>query len=115
MRLRFRFRAIPFIATVLLVALGVALGNWQTRRAAEKTALQTRLDQRAAAAPLVLGGQDVDPAVAEFRRVIVTGTFVPNWPVFLDNRPLDGRSGVILLRPFKIRGSDTGSGTGWDK
>jgi hypothetical protein len=37
MRLRFRFRTIPFLATLLLVLLGIALGNWQTRRAAEKT------------------------------------------------------------------------------
>jgi cytochrome oxidase assembly protein ShyY1 len=106
MRLRFRFRTIPFIATVLLVALGILLGNWQTRRAAEKTELQTRLNARSAAPPLVLGPQAVDPAAIEFRHVIVTGEFVPTWPVFLDNRPNEGRSGFVLLMPFKIAGSD---------
>jgi len=106
MRLRFRFRTIPFIATVLLVALGILLGNWQTRRAFEKTALQTRLNERAAAPPLVLGAQHVDPAAIEYRHVIVTGEFVPSWPVFLDNRPNEGRSGFVLLMPFKIAGSD---------
>lgn len=111
MRLRFRFRTIPFIATVLLVALGIALGNWQTRRAAEKTALQATLNARGAAPPVVLGTQTVDPAAIEYRRVIVTGEFVPNWPVFLDNRPNEGLSGFVLLMPFKIRGSDT-SGAG---
>jgi cytochrome oxidase assembly protein ShyY1 len=105
MRLRFRFRTIPFIATVLLVALGILLGNWQTRRALEKTALQTRLNERAASPPLVLGTQHVDPAAIEYRHVIVTGEFVPSWPVFLDNRPNEGRSGFILLMPFKISGS----------
>jgi hypothetical protein len=54
MRLRFRFRTIPFLATLVLVALGIALGNWQVRRAAEKTALQARLAQRSALPPLVL-------------------------------------------------------------
>jgi surfeit locus 1 family protein len=110
MRARFRFRPIPFIATVLLVALGILLGNWQTRRAVEKTALQNRLDARRAAPPLVLGADSVDPAAVEFRRVIVTGEFVPNWPVFLDNRPNDGRSGFVVLMPFKIARSD-GSGS----
>jgi cytochrome oxidase assembly protein ShyY1 len=105
MRLRFRFRTIPFIATVLLVVLGILLGNWQTRRAAEKTALQAALNERSAAPPLVLGAQSVDPAAVEFRHVIVTGEFVPNWPVFLDNRPNEGRSGFVLLMPFKIAGS----------
>jgi cytochrome oxidase assembly protein ShyY1 len=105
MRLRFRFRTIPFIATLLLVALGIALGNWQTRRASEKTALQARLEQRSAAPALVLDARPQDPESIEFRRVIVTGAFVPNWPVFLDNRPLDGRSGSVLLMPFTIAGS----------
>jgi len=106
MRLRFRFRTIPFIATVLLVALGILLGNWQTRRAAEKTALQARMNERTAAPPLVLGAQRVDPAAIEFRHVIVTGEFVPTWPVFLDNRPNEGHSGFVLLMPFKISGAE---------
>ncbi len=105
MRLRFRFRTIPFIATLILVLLGIALGNWQTRRAAEKTALQARLDRGMAAAPLTLDGA-ADPAQLEYHRVIVTGEFVPNWPVFLDNRPQGGRAGFILLMPFTIAGSN---------
>jgi surfeit locus 1 family protein len=106
MPLRFRFRTIPFIATLLLVLLGIALGNWQSRRAAEKTALQARLEQGMAASPLALTGGPVDAAQLEFHRVIVTGEFVPNWPVFLDNRPQNGRTGFILLMPFKIAGSN---------
>jgi cytochrome oxidase assembly protein ShyY1 len=105
MRLRFRFRTIPFFATLILVLLGIALGNWQTRRALEKTALQARLEQGMAAAPLALAGGPVDPARVEFHRVIVTGEFVPGWPVFLDNRPQQGRSGFVLLMPFKIAGA----------
>lgn len=88
-----------------LVVLGIVLGNWQTRRAAEKTALQARLDQRRQAPPLTLGAEAPDPAAVEYRRVIVTGEFVPNWPVFLDNRPLEGRSGFVLLMPFRIAGA----------
>ena len=106
MRLRFRFRTIPFVATLVLVALGILLGNWQVRRAAEKTALQARLTQRSALPPLVLDGKPVDPPAVEYRRVIVTGEFVPNWPLFLDNRPFEGRTGFIVLMPFKIAGGD---------
>jgi cytochrome oxidase assembly protein ShyY1 len=106
MRLRFRFRTIPFIATVLLVALGILLGNWQTRRAAEKTALLASVKQRLDGPAVVLGPQTVDPAAVEYRHVIVTGEFVPTWPVFLDNRPFQGSSGFSLLMPFKIAQSD---------
>lgn len=105
MRLRFRFKTLPFIVTLLLVVLGIALGNWQVRRAAEKTALQTLLAQRTAAPPLALDGGPVDPAAIEYRRVTVTGEFVAAWPLYLDNRPLEGRSGFIVLMPFRIAGS----------
>jgi surfeit locus 1 family protein len=123
MRIGFRFRAIPFIATVLLVALGVSLGQWQDRRAAGKLALQATLAARAAQAPLMLGadaggggagagvgaiaglGADADPASLEFRRVAVTGEFIAGWPVFLDNRPMQGRAGLYLLMPLRVAGS----------
>jgi cytochrome oxidase assembly protein ShyY1 len=107
MPLRFRFRLIPFLATVLLVALGILLGNWQQGRAAQKIALRDRIAQRSAEPPLELGPVITPLAPLEFRRVRVTGEFLPGWPVFLDNRPNQGRSGFYLLMPFKITGSNT--------
>jgi cytochrome oxidase assembly protein ShyY1 len=107
MRLAFRFRLIPFIATVLLVVLGIALGNWQERRAAQKIAISQKLASRDADAPIVLGPAITPAAPMEFRRVRVSGEFLPDWPVFLDNRPYQGRPGFYLLMPLKITGSDT--------
>jgi cytochrome oxidase assembly protein ShyY1 len=97
----------PFIATVLLVALGISLGNWQERRAAQKSALHERIEQRGKEAPVVLGPAITPLEPLEFRHVTVTGEFVPGWPLFLDNRPYQGRSGFYLLMPFKIAGSNT--------
>jgi cytochrome oxidase assembly protein ShyY1 len=105
MRLRFRFRLIPFVATILVVALGISLGNWQERRAAQKTALQAQLAERSRQPPLVLTGGTSD-VPQEFRRVIVHGAFVPGFPLFLDNRPYQGRAGYFLVMPFKIAGAD---------
>jgi surfeit locus 1 family protein len=107
MRISFRFRAIPFVATVLLVALGVALGQWQDRRAAQKIALQDKLAARGAAPPVVLGAALAAAEPLEYRRVALTGEFVRGWPLFLDNRPQQGRAGLYLLMPFRIKGSDT--------
>ncbi|WP_332848464.1 SURF1 family protein [Massilia sp. S19_KUP03_FR1] len=105
MRLRFRFRLIPCIATILVVVLGIALGNWQERRAAQKTGLQVQLTERARQAPLVLTGGTSD-VPQEFRRVSVRGQFVPGFAVFLDNRPYQSRAGYYLVMPFKIEGAD---------
>lgn len=103
---RFRFRAIPFLATVLLVALGMSLGQWQDRRADTKIALQAKLTEQGAGAPLILTPMPMASDDVEYRRVSVAGEFVQSWPLFLDNRPQDGKVGFYLLMPFRIAGSD---------
>ena len=107
MRIAFRFRLIPFIATVVLVALGVALGQWQDRRAAGKIAIQQTLEARAKAGPVTVGAAPLALPGVEYAKVRVTGEFVREWPLFLDNRPLKGRAGFYLLMPLKIAGSNT--------
>ncbi|MES2125867.1 MAG: SURF1 family cytochrome oxidase biogenesis protein, partial [Pseudomonadota bacterium] len=81
MRLAWRFRLIPFLVTVLLVALGIALGQWQDRRAHDKLALQAKMAQGALAAPLVLAGAAQGDLT--FRRVRLRGQFVPGWVIYL--------------------------------
>ena len=36
----------------------------------------------------------------------MTGQFVQSYPLYLNNRPQDGRAGFYLLMPMKIAGSD---------
>ncbi len=107
MRISFRFRPIPFVATVLLVALGVSLGQWQDRRAGQKIALQQTLNARAADAPLALGPALEAPGTLDYRRVRVTGQWAAGYPVYLNNRPQDGRAGFYLVMPLRIAGSDS--------
>jgi len=101
----FRFRLIPFLATLALVLLGVCAGRWQDGRAAQKLALEARLAAGNAAAPLALGAAPVAPAEVEFRRVRLQGEWVRGWPVYLDNRPRDGHPGFYLLMPLRLAGS----------
>ena len=101
----FRFRWIPFIAAMLAVAVGVALGRWQTRRALEKEAIEARMTARAAMAPIDLNLTVPSANDAEYRRVQARGEFLRNWPIYLDNRPYNGVAGFYVLMPFKIAGS----------
>lgn len=102
----FRFKLVPFIATVLVVILGVSLGQWQDRRAAYKMAQELRYQAGSTGAPLEVGAQPISASLVEFRRVRMRGQFVADWPIYLDNRPYQGRAGFYLLMPFKIAGSD---------
>ncbi|NDP58347.1 MAG: SURF1 family protein [Oxalobacteraceae bacterium] len=105
MRIRFQFRLIPFIAAALLVLLGISLAQWQTRRAAEKQQIEAQLTARASAPVMALGATPVQADALEYRRVSVRGEFVSDWPVYLDNRPQDGRPGLYVVMPFRIAGS----------
>ena len=104
---RFRFRPLAFAVTVLLVILGVMLGNWQTRRAQEKIATQDRLAAAASQPALALDAAAIGaaaPPSLEFRHVRLQGHFI-DWPVALNTRPYNGRAGFYLVMPFELAGS----------
>jgi len=105
MQISFRFRVVPFIVSVILVAIGLSLAQWQTRRGDDKQAIENMLQARQSAPVLQLEQVPVDTAKIEFRRVQLRGHFVDNWPVYLDNRPYQGRAGFYLLMPFKMTAS----------
>ena len=80
----FRPRWWGIAAAALACAAGIALGNWQARRADEKRALAARLE-----------------------RVAVVGEFVPQFTVYLDNKVRRGRPGYEIVTPLRLRGSST--------
>ncbi|MBO9536569.1 SURF1 family protein [Herbaspirillum sp.] len=105
MPIRFRIRWIPLCATLAVAAIGIALGQWQTHRAEEKLAIQQRIEARSKEAPLQALPPDGEADAGEFRHVVLEGEFVPQWTVYLENRPHDGAVGFHVLTPFKIAGS----------
>jgi cytochrome oxidase assembly protein ShyY1 len=107
MRLSFRFRWIPFLAALLVILAGMALGNWQTRRAAEKLGIEQAMQMRSAEPPLQLTADQTDKVFPEFRRVVVEGQFLADWPLYLENRPYQGRVGFYLLMPLRMADSGT--------
>ncbi|MFZ6776698.1 SURF1 family protein [Undibacterium sp. Ji83W] len=105
MPISFRFRLIPFIACLLLVSLGIALAQWQTHRALEKETLAALLSERQHLPALVLNSQTPSEQLQVFRKLQVRGQFIREWPLYLDNRPLQGKAGLYVLMPFKLADS----------
>ncbi|MNR80667.1 SURF1 family protein [compost metagenome] len=93
------------MAAAIAVAIGLSLGQWQTRRAAEKTAIEQKIQQRQAEPALPLSNVSLPPEDIEYRRIVLHGEFLRDWPVYLDNRPYKGVAGFYLLMPFKLAGS----------
>jgi surfeit locus 1 family protein len=76
----FHPRLWAFALAAAACAAGIALGNWQSRRADEKRALA--------------------------RPVAVEGEFVAQHTVFLDHKIRRGRLGFEVVTPLRLRGSD---------
>jgi surfeit locus 1 family protein len=106
MPMKFRFRWIPFVAALLVAAIGISLGQWQTRRAIQKDEIAAKMSARESAPSARISGEPQLADELEYRRVVIRGEFVRDWTVYLDNRPHQGAAGFYVLTPMKIDGAD---------
>ena len=99
---------LPLLAGVAVVALTVALGNWQLRRAQDKAALQAALDAaaqaplRSAPADAALAATPAAPGLRPGQRLRLEGEWLAAATVFLDNRTHQGRAGYHVLTPLRL-------------
>lgn len=98
------------LATVLVmagIALTVRLGIWQLDRLAQRRAFNARVTAQMQAPELLLSGDASgnDLANMEYRAVRVRGTYDFSQQVALRNQAWDNQSGVRLLTPLRIEGS----------
>ena len=88
---------LPFVAGVLMCALTVQLGLWQTRRADEKIALGVRLQAAQSDAPLA--GADLE-TTDEWVRVAMRGRWLADKTILVDNRVHGGQPGYHVYTPL---------------
>ena len=96
-----RLHPVPLAAGIAVALLTLQLGHWQTRRAAEKTALQAEFAAAQRSVPQTLGAGDP----AEWQAVEVRGEWIAERAVLLDNRVHQGRAGYHVYMPLEVEGS----------
>ena len=94
------------VVTIAFCALTVALGLWQTRRAAEKESLQAALDLRAAQPPLTLPPAPAGWDAVAMRRISARGEYAERFGILLDNKVHRGRVGYQVVTPLRIVGGN---------
>lgn len=101
---RRRPRWLPTVAAIIVLALTIAAGIWQTKRALYKSALQAQYEAQSQAQPVRLPGGVIDEELYRYRRVQVTGRFDPAQEILLDNIILKGVPGYQVVTPLKLEG-----------
>ena len=99
--------AVVAVATLVGIAMTANLGAWQLRRAAQKIALETALDSRAAMPAIVTADLASAVALAEpqrYRPVRLRGRWVASQTVFLENRQMESRVGFYVVTPLRLAG-----------
>jgi surfeit locus 1 family protein len=88
------------------MAATFSLGAWQLERAQQRLALQASIDSRKGLPPLREQDLAGAPALADvlYRPVVLRGTWLAQYTVFLDNRQMDGRPGFHVVTPLQLEG-----------
>ena len=96
-------------AAIFFSLLGLALGFWQLDRAAQKEALQAAIHAQAGKTPL--DNAEVFALAAQGRMqeigvlyhpVRLTGRWLPDQTVYLDNRQMDAKVGFFVFTPLRL-------------
>lgn len=94
------------LVAALLAAAGTArLGVWQLDRAATKNQLQAELMAQRALPALTGAALPADAAAARAqpqRAVVLAGRWLAERTVYLDNRPMAGRTGFYAVTPLQL-------------
>ncbi len=102
-------RWLVLLAAMLVSALTARLGVWQLDRAAQKEALHQQVLQRGQLPPLTLPdlARDAEQAALQHARpVTLTGRWLPQGTVYLENRQMRGRPGFYVVTPLLLAPGD---------
>lgn len=88
--------------SLVVVAVLVSLGIWQLRRADEKRAIETMLQERSTSEPLWVGEAKLQLPTSEYRQARARGRFDSAHTIFLDNQIHKGQAGYHVLVPLRL-------------
>ncbi len=82
------------------ITVTAALGNWQLSRAVYKDRQQAHAEAQRVLEPLAPGAGFSD-AVLD-RRVVLSGHWLAQATIYLENRPMNGQAGFVVLTPLML-------------
>ncbi|MBT8115876.1 MAG: SURF1 family protein [Arenicella sp.] len=97
------------IGAVVVCLIMLRLGVWQLDRAEQKQLILDQTLAQASQAPISLdhlllekGSDDLDGL--RFRQVLVSGAYLPDHSILIDNQVVDSQVGYLVMTPFRSEG-----------
>jgi cytochrome oxidase assembly protein ShyY1 len=97
-----KIRLLPALAILLVMAVTIRLGFWQLDRAHQKEALAGQIARYERAPARNVTATPIALKSIEFHRVRAYGRFLPQYVVYLDNRPYRDQPGFYVVMPFQL-------------
>ncbi|MCB1936418.1 MAG: SURF1 family protein [Nitrosomonas sp.] len=104
----FEFRPKLWVAviTVCFVIIFIKLGNWQLSRADERNSRHERLEQLSKEPSVIIPGSHIKLDDYLYRQVEVSGNYLSEKTIFLDNKTYKGHAGYHVITPILIAQSE---------
>ncbi|SFU96928.1 surfeit locus 1 family protein [Polaromonas sp. YR568] len=95
------------VAALVVAGTTFSLGQWQLRRAAQKEALQAAVDSKGRLPALDARSLLTAPNITDdiHRPATLKGSWRADHTVYLDNRPMSGKTGFVVVTPLVLEGS----------
>lgn len=102
-------QGVVWMASLLALVVTVSAGFWQLGRAEQKQQAHAQLIGRQALPPWTnaewpCGVPAEAASLPQHRPAVLRGHWLADRTVFLDNRPMDGASGFVVVTPLRLSG-----------
>jgi len=102
---QFRPKIVPTLITLILLPILISLGFWQLSRTEEKQIILEEQALKLEMPALTITGKADSLEDIEYRKLMVTGRFLSDYHILVDNKVHQGQVGFYVVTPLQIEGT----------
>lgn len=104
---QFQPKIVPTLITLVLLPVLISLGFWQVSRTEEKRAILEKQAEKLLLPPLHITGNAEPQENIVFRKLVVTGNYLADYQILVDNKVHKGQVGFYVVTPLLIEGTES--------
>lgn len=104
----FNYKLLPTLVFIIFFSLFIKLGFWQLDRADQKKIINMAFVDRQSQPPIPLNNETIQMPIGDiiWHHVTISGEFLNDKNIILDNQVVQEKAGFLIYTPFKILDSN---------